>query len=87
MLLWALLAALAMLLAAEDTAAPLEPVIVVAAAEPVPVVTTAVADALVEPVLAAAVAQVALVGKFVAPLFWQNCFVCGSGRLEANNDD
>ena len=80
LLLWALLAALlaalAMLLAAEVTAALLEPVIVVT--EWGPRVTTVVAEALVEPVLvAAAVAQVALVGKSVAPLFWQNCVLCG----------
>lgn len=64
-----------MLLTAEDTAALLEPVIVVAAAVPVPVVTTAVAEALPPVVaVAATVAQVALVGKFVAPLFLQNYF-------------
>lgn len=70
-LLAAELAALVMLLTAEDTAALLEPVTVVAAALPVPVVTTAVAEALPVVVVVAAVAQVALVGKLVAPLFLQ----------------
>lgn len=73
-LLAAELAALVMLLTAEDKAELLEAVTVVAASLPEPVVTVAVAEALPVEVVAAAVAQVALVGKLVAPLFLQNCF-------------